>query len=133
VVRGTLRRALERRPGRARAAALAGKQARRTRFPLVEPLHSTSQVVDRLLRVASAGGRVLVLHQSATRPLQSVELPDSEIVLVVGPEGGITDRELADLTDAGGVPVRLGPQVLRTSTAAAVALGALGVLTGRWT
>jgi 16S rRNA (uracil1498-N3)-methyltransferase len=113
-------------------AAEAGKQARRTRFPRVEPLHSTSQVDERLRRVGSSGGRVLLLHESATRPLRSVELPDTEIVLVVGPEGGLTDRELADLTDAGGVPVRLGPQVLRTSTAAAVALGALGVLTDRW-
>ncbi|MFY9337707.1 MAG: 16S rRNA (uracil(1498)-N(3))-methyltransferase, partial [Mycobacterium sp.] len=44
----------------------------------------------------------------------------------------ISDSELAALTAAGAVPVRLGPTVLRTSTAAAVALGALGVLTTRW-
>jgi 16S rRNA (uracil1498-N3)-methyltransferase len=52
--------------------------------------------------------------------------------LLVGPEGGIDDEELAELIDAGAVAVRLGPTVLRTSTAAAVALGALGVLTARW-
>ena len=51
---------------------------------------------------------------------------------MVGPEGGITPDELAAVTDAGAVAVRLGPTVLRTSTAAAVALGALGVLTPRW-
>ncbi|MGH3563120.1 MAG: 16S rRNA (uracil(1498)-N(3))-methyltransferase, partial [Mycobacterium sp.] len=45
---------------------------------------------------------------------------------------GITDDELAALTDAGAVAVRLGRTVLRTSSAAAVALGALGVLTPRW-
>ena len=54
------------------------------------------------------------------------------IVLVVGPEGGISDEEVAALTRAGAHPVRLGPTVLRTSTAAAVGLGAIGVLTGRW-
>ena len=54
------------------------------------------------------------------------------LALVVGPEGGIADDELGALTDAGAVSVRLGPAVLRTSTAAAVALGALGVLTSRW-
>ena len=51
---------------------------------------------------------------------------------MVGPEGGITDAEIEALTDAGAHAVRLGPTVLRTSTAAAVALGALGVLTPRW-
>jgi 16S rRNA (uracil1498-N3)-methyltransferase len=50
----------------------------------------------------------------------------------VGPEGGITDGEIAALVAAGAIAVRLGPSVLRTSTAAAVALGALGVLTPRW-
>ncbi len=54
------------------------------------------------------------------------------MLLVVGPEGGIAPEEIDALTEAGAKPVRLGPQVLRTSTAAAVALGALGVLTARW-
>ena len=55
-----------------------------------------------------------------------------DVVLIVGPEGGLDDREVAALTAAGAVPVLLGPSVLRTSTAAAVALGALGVRTERW-
>jgi 16S rRNA (uracil1498-N3)-methyltransferase len=54
------------------------------------------------------------------------------VMLIVGPEGGISDDEVAALSGAGAIPVRLGPTVLRTSTAAAVALGALGVLTPRW-
>ena len=57
---------------------------------------------------------------------------DEELVLVVGPEGGLDDSEVATLTEAGATPVLLGPTVLRTSTAAAVALGAIGVLSGRW-
>ena len=76
---------------------------------------------------------VLVLHESATRSLAEVAVAQADaLTLVVGPEGGITDRELAALAGAGAVAVRLGPTVLRTSTAAAVALGALGVLTSRW-
>jgi 16S rRNA (uracil1498-N3)-methyltransferase len=54
------------------------------------------------------------------------------LMLVVGPEGGIAEDEIAALSEAGAKPVRLGPTVLRTSSAAAVALGALGVLTPRW-
>jgi len=65
--------------------------------------------------------------------LREVISPSTETVtLIVGPEGGITDGEVAALVGAGAVAVRLGPSVLRTSTAAAVALGALGVLTPRW-
>jgi 16S rRNA (uracil1498-N3)-methyltransferase len=75
----------------------------------------------------------LVLHESAERPLAEVPVARAEsVVVVIGPEGGITDAEVAALAAVGAVPVRLGPTVLRTSTAAAVALGALGVLTPRW-
>jgi 16S rRNA (uracil1498-N3)-methyltransferase len=74
-----------------------------------------------------------VLHESATLSLTEVALAQAgALTLVIGPEGGISDDELAALTAAGAVAVRLGPTVLRTSTAAAVALGALGVLTPRW-
>lgn len=54
------------------------------------------------------------------------------VVILVGPEGGISEAEISRLTAAGAAAVRLGPTVLRTSTAAAVALGAIGVLTSRW-
>ncbi len=74
-----------------------------------------------------------MLHESAEQPLASIPLGDAEsVVMVVGPEGGISDEELDMLVAAGAAPVRLGPAVLRTSTAAAVALGAIGVLTPRW-
>jgi 16S rRNA (uracil1498-N3)-methyltransferase len=76
---------------------------------------------------------VLALHESATEPL--VELPLAQansLMLIVGPEGGIADDEIAALAAAGAKAVRLGPAVLRTSTAAAVALGAIGALTARW-
>jgi 16S rRNA (uracil1498-N3)-methyltransferase len=75
----------------------------------------------------------LLLHESAGLPLAEVSVAQADsLVLMVGPEGGISDAEVAALAAAGAVPVRLGPTVLRTSTAAVVALGALGVLTARW-
>ena len=107
----------------------AAKQARRPWLPEVEEPVGTSALAAR----AGAAAVALVLHEGATDPLASVPLPaGGDVLLVVGPEGGVTDEELAALAAAGARPVRLGPEVLRASTAGAVALGALGVLTGRW-
>ena len=107
----------------------AAKQARRAWVPVVEEPVTTAALAR---RVAQARG-ALVLHESATDGLASLDLPaDGDLLLVVGPEGGIADDELDALVAAGARAVRLGPEVLRASTAAAVALGALGVLTGRW-
>ncbi|WP_395727136.1 16S rRNA (uracil(1498)-N(3))-methyltransferase [Nakamurella sp.] len=112
--------------GTAREAA---KQARRPFVPGVRDLATTAQVADLV-----AGATTLVLHESSVTPLTAADLPDAgDVVLIVGPEGGLTKEELTVFGSAGAVVVRLGPQVLRTSTAGAVALGALGVLTGRWT
>ncbi|WP_214407226.1 16S rRNA (uracil(1498)-N(3))-methyltransferase [Pseudonocardia lacus] len=107
----------------------AAKQARRAWVPPVgEPL-TTSALAG---RVATAD-LALVLHESATVGLAELALPAAgELLLVVGPEGGLTDAEVDELTAAGARAVRLGPEVLRASTAGAVALGALGALTGRW-
>jgi 16S rRNA (uracil1498-N3)-methyltransferase len=81
----------------------------------------------------AAGALALVLHESAECPLADLPVAQAEsIILTVGPEGGVSDDELDALSAAGARPVRLGPTVLRTSTAGAVALGALGVLTARW-
>lgn len=107
----------------------AGKQSRRAWVPPVRPVASTRQVAE----LIAASTAALVLHESATEGLSAQPLPPrGELLLVVGPEGGLDDDELAAFAAAGARTVRLGPQVLRTSTAAAVALGALGVLTDRW-
>ena len=107
----------------------AAKQARRAWVPEVEEPVTTTALARRAADVPT-----LVLHESATDGLAAVDLPaDGDLLLVVGPEGGIADDELDALVAAGARAVRLGPEVLRASTAAAVALGALGVLTGRWT
>jgi len=108
----------------------AAKQARRPDVPMVADLATTADVVA-LIEHAAAG---LILHDAASVPFRSAALPDAgSVVMIVGPEGGLTEEELTVFQAAGALSVRLGPQVLRTSTAGAVALGALGVLTGRWT
>ncbi|TDC44796.1 16S rRNA (uracil(1498)-N(3))-methyltransferase, partial [Micromonospora sp. KC207] len=99
----------------------AAKQARRAWLPVVagSPDESTAAVANRIAGAAAA----FVLHEEAQERLATAELPDAgEIVLVVGPEGGITDAELATFTEAGARPIRLGPSVLRTSTAGVAAL-----------
>ncbi len=115
----------------ASTAREAAKQARRPWLPVVagDPDCSTRQVAARLSGAAAA----LVLHEEATERLTAVSLPPAgEIVLVVGPEGGIGDVELDAFRAAGAVPVRLGDAVLRTSTAGVAALAVLSARLGRW-
>ena len=118
-------RALARWRSTAREAA---KQSRRARHPVVTGWLDTP---DLLVRIA--GATALVLHERASDPLAEVTLPAAgEVLLVVGPEGGITDREIALLTGAGGRSVRLGSSVLRTSTAGAAAAAVVSARTARW-
>lgn len=112
----------------------ATKQARRCRIPDVEMPLTSKQFAARTRDVVAAGGAVVVLHEDATSPLATVPLPDAgELLVVVGPEGGISDGEVAQLTEAGAVTARLGPHVLRTSTAGPVAIALLSERLGRWT
>jgi 16S rRNA (uracil1498-N3)-methyltransferase len=111
-----------------RTARAAAKQSRRPRVPAVTHLHSTAQVAARL---ATATG--LVLHEDATGALAAVGLPTAgDVVVVVGPEGGIAPEELDAFTGAGAHAVRMGLPVLRTSTAGAAAAAALSLRLGRW-
>ncbi|BCO56896.1 16S rRNA (uracil(1498)-N(3))-methyltransferase [Mycobacterium intracellulare] len=114
-------------------ARSAARQSRRAHIPPVDGVLSTPALTSRIRDEVAGGATVLALHESATERLAHADLAGAtSVFLVVGPEGGIADDEMAALSDAGATAVRLGPQVLRTSTAAAVALGALGVLTPRW-
>ena len=124
------------------SAREAGKQSRRAWFPVVGDLADTAGVVERIGR--SAGALVhrmgtaevesaLVLHDEATAPLVGVARPEhGEILVVVGPEGGISPAEAETFAAAGARPVRLGAPVLRTSTAGAAALAVLSARLGRW-
>jgi 16S rRNA (uracil1498-N3)-methyltransferase len=103
----------------------ASKQSRRSWFCEVAPIASTPEVAKLLTDAALA----VVLHEEATTPLASLDLPAAgDIVIVVGPEGGISPAELEAFT---ATPVRLGSTVLRTSTAGVAAAAAL-LARSRW-
>jgi len=111
-----------------RTAAEAAKQSRRAWVPRVAELATTADVARRL-----AGGAGFVLHEAADVALAGAGLAGSgEVIVVIGPEGGITADELAAFATAGAVAVRLGEPVLRTSTAGAAALAVLSARLGRW-
>ncbi|MFJ3619628.1 16S rRNA (uracil(1498)-N(3))-methyltransferase [Streptomyces iakyrus] len=116
--------------GKWRATAReAGKQSRRVRFPEVAEAATTRQVAALLAGADFAA----VLHESGDAPLATAELPATgEIVLVVGPEGGVAPEELALFEEAGARAYRLGRSVLRTSTAGTAAAAVLLARTGRW-
>ncbi|MFF7153430.1 16S rRNA (uracil(1498)-N(3))-methyltransferase [Streptomyces sp. NPDC008139] len=104
----------------------AAKQARRLRFPSVADLMTTRQVAGLLAGAEFAG----VLHEEGSAALASAALPESgSVVLVVGPEGGVSAEEIATLA---ATAYRLGPTVLRTSTAGVAAASVLLARTGRW-
>lgn len=118
----------------AATAREAAKQARRSWLPAVAgsaalPDESTTGVARRLSGAAAG----FVLHEEADLRLSTVDLPvHGDIVLVVGPEGGIASTELAAFEGASARPVRLGDSVLRTSTAGVAALAVLSTRLGRW-
>jgi len=111
------------------AARAAAKQSRRSRIPEITPVADQAAVVA----LIQAAPLALMLHEDATGKItdQPVAQADS-VVLIIGPEGGISPAELDAFTAAGAHPVRLGPEVLRTASAGMVALAALGAVTDRW-
>jgi 16S rRNA (uracil1498-N3)-methyltransferase len=113
----------------ASVAREAAKQSRRAWIPSVSGPASLPEVT----RAVSAAACAVVLEAGAPVPLARLALPvDGEIVLVVGPEGGISARERSALAVAGAIEARLGPTVLRTSTAGAAAVAVLLSRSGRW-
>jgi 16S rRNA (uracil1498-N3)-methyltransferase len=116
--------------GRARWASVvreAAKQSMRPWLPDVATLASTKDLAEQ-----AASHRMLVLEPTAKHPITSVRPDGRDLLLVVGPEGGISAAELALLTAAGAEPVRLGDSVLRTSTAGPAAIAVLSAALRRW-
>ncbi|MEU8459803.1 16S rRNA (uracil(1498)-N(3))-methyltransferase [Streptomyces sp. NPDC029003] len=110
----------------------SGKQSRRVRFPDVAEALSTKQVAALL----AGADLAMVLHEdreTASQALATAPLPAAgSVVLVVGPEGGVSPEELTAFAAAGAHPYRLGRSVLRTSTAGTAATAVLLARTGRW-
>jgi len=112
-----------------RVAGEASKQSRRSRFCDVAEVVTLADLVPMVRSSALA----LVLHEEADIPLAGHGFPNSgDIMLIVGPEGGITEHEREVLSEAGAVVVRLGPTVLRTSTAGTAAAAVVLAATERW-
>lgn len=131
------------RKGRSRWQATvraAVKQCRRPGIPAVDLPVTTTELLAALRERTAAGTLVLVLHEQESVGLMSLaeqlrtasEDGVEEILLVVGPEGGIAPEELTALHEAGARSVLLGPEVLRSSTAGPAALAVLSALVGRW-
>jgi len=114
------------------AAIAATKQSRRFTTPEIIEELSLSQ----LLEIESETSAILVMHESATTKLSEVVTSKfselTEIIIVIGPEGGISESELALLQSAGAYIVGLGAEVFRSAHAGGAALSAVSALIGRW-
>ncbi|MFJ4262099.1 16S rRNA (uracil(1498)-N(3))-methyltransferase [Paenarthrobacter nicotinovorans] len=113
----------------------AAKQARRAWIPLVRPIVDSSG----LAKAVAEADLAIILHEDAKNPLREVlekldagDTPPREVLLIVGPEGGISPREVTRLSDAGAVTALLGHHVLRSSTAGPAAVVLASDVLGRW-
>lgn len=126
IVRLAAERALKRVAHWQAVAIAACEQSGRNRVPEVLPVAALTS----WLATNPASAQRLTLSPEAPRALREIDRPTGPIVLLVGPEGGLAPRELADAQARGFIPVRLGPRVLRTETAAVAALAAMQTLWG---
>ncbi|CAL4859626.1 16S rRNA (uracil(1498)-N(3))-methyltransferase [Microbacterium sp. MM2322] len=119
--------------GVARWESIAREAAKQAHRPWLADLEQP--VTTRELAVRASGRRMLVLEPTASVALSRVVIDPtdtSDVILVVGPEGGISPEELDALQAAGATLVRLGDTVLRTSTAGPAALAVVNATLGRW-
>ena len=123
----------------------ATEQSRRAFRPELGECVSSKQIVAICRRACVHGDLVVVLHQDATDTWAGVEekvgrlidrtLEDGRprtVSVIVGPEGGISEQEVADFTDAGAISCVLGRNILRAATAGPVALSLLSRTLGRY-
>jgi 16S rRNA (uracil1498-N3)-methyltransferase len=110
----------------------ASKQARRFRIPeIVGPL-TTAQVIDEIARTDLA----VLFHESATSKLSAITAPSSPAVkralIIIGPEGGITDEELEAFTSSGAKIALMGRPIFRSAHAGIAGLAAVQTLLKSW-
>jgi 16S rRNA (uracil1498-N3)-methyltransferase len=112
-----------------RTSRESAKQSRRAWIPEISSLKSTAEVCELMSQAQS----VFVLHESADQALAACAIREQgTIMIVVGPEGGISPDELAAFSAAGARVVHMGASVMRTSTAGAIAVGGLLMRSQRW-
>jgi len=110
----------------------ACEQSGRNRVPIVAAIQPFTAVMKESAQTLAEDKHALtlVLHHRAEASLDDLPIPQGPVSLLIGPEGGLSDGEIATAEAAGFVPVKLGPRVLRTETAALVALSVLQWLWG---
>ena len=107
-------------------AISACEQCGRNRVPQVEPIVSLTTFLER--PPSNISRWMLAPH--AEQALRSLDKPPATVELLVGPEGGLTEEEERAAAHAGFIPVRIGPRILRTETAAPALLAAMQALWG---
>ena len=112
----------------------AAKQSRRANWPQLDPLADSRQLRDSIAAKSSEEEFLLLDPDSSLPLIEAWEQVSSAkmIHLIVGPEGGVSPEETADFCAAGAITARLGPTVLRSSSAGPAALAALGLCSGLW-
>lgn len=110
------------------AAIEAAKQSRRFTIPKVHQLMDTKEIISRFADFS----QILICHESATSQISEVVKPATKTLIVIGPEGGISDEELHQFQDAGGALIKLGRPVLRSAHAGLAAVSAVSALMKVW-
>ena len=110
------------------AAIEASKQSRRFHIPMVSEKLETARAVS----LCKDFEQVLICHQSATKQLSEVVKPSAKTLIVIGPEGGLTDQELEEFEAVGGQVIKLGRPVLRSAHAGIAAVSAVSALMKVW-
>lgn len=107
----------------------SSRQSRRTRIPLVTNIFSTEQLILKIKELQN----VFVLHEAAENRLSRIEInQEVDVILIVGPEGGLSEIEVNTFKTAGAKVVRLGESVLRAANAGAAATSVVMSRTGKW-
>ena len=101
----------------------ACEQSGRNHLPTLNPIHS---ITDWLSTSTTAG---IVFEPTATLPLSEINILD-KVRIIIGPEGGFTEKELQSITQYGFNKIKLGPRILRAETAAITAITSLQLLWG---
>jgi 16S rRNA (uracil1498-N3)-methyltransferase len=105
-------------------AVSACEQCQRNTLPVIQPAVS----LERYLSTTNEGLK-LVLHHRSSQRLDEMRNQNNHVTLLVGPEGGLSEREISLAIRAGFSPLTIGPRVLRTETAP---LAAISIIQSLW-